>query len=165
MAPQVVPDAVPVVDPPVPSQGDPVADALSGGPEPGPVGELWGRGEHGPPDGPPAGEVLPPAPEPIFEPGGEVKPPELISRVEPRYPEFLRITGMPATVVVRCVIDKNGRVRDPEIVVPAMEPFNKSVLSTLPSWRYKPGSRHGKAVETYLTLTVRFSVQRGQGSR
>jgi protein TonB len=94
----------------------------------------------------------------IYTPGGEVKAPVLIRRVEPEYPAVMQRSRMRALVVVRCVIDKFGRVRDPEIVVPAMAPFNQSVLDALREWRYTPGSRRGQAVETYLEVKVTFQL-------
>ena len=89
----------------------------------------------------------------------EVKPPVGIYRPAPPYPQILLKAKVPATVVVRCVIDKNGRVRDPQVTVPArMAPFNDAVVETVKKWRFTPGSLNGQAVDTYLSLTVHFSV-------
>ena len=98
-----------------------------------------------------------PEPEKIYE-VHEVKPPVPLYKPQPQYPSHLIRTRLPATVVVRCVIDKNGRIRDPRIVVAAMPPFNKAVLDTIATWRYTPGSLGGVAVETYMDVTVNFAV-------
>ena len=100
----------------------------------------------------------PPVVQKIYE-AHEVKAPVGIYRPAPPYPPLLIKTKVPATVIVRCVIDKNGRVRDPQITLPArFSAFNDSVLATVTKWRFTPGSLNGEAVETYLNLTVHFSV-------
>jgi protein TonB len=68
--------------------------------------------------------------------------------------------GLPATVVVRCIIDRNGHVRDAEVIVPAMPPFNAEVLKAVAQWRFTPGMLNGQPVDTYMNLTVRFEVKR-----
>jgi protein TonB len=88
----------------------------------------------------------------------EVKAPVLLHRVTPPYPQKLVGTRMKATVVVRCIIDKNGRVRDPRVVRPSLPPFNAAVIDAVQQWRYTPGSRNGVAVETYLSVNVTFAV-------
>lgn len=94
----------------------------------------------------------------IYE-ASEVKAPVGLYRPAPPYPQLFVKIKMHATVVVRCVIDKNGRVRDPQVIVPAaMAPFNESVLTTVRQWRFTAGSLNGEAVETYMNLTVNFAV-------
>jgi predicted Zn-dependent protease len=52
-------------------------------------------------------------------------------------------------------------VRDPQVIAPArLEPFNEAVINAVQKWRYTPGSLNGEAVETYLDVTVHFSVRR-----
>ena len=159
-APPAVPDDVPVVE------GPPSADATTTGPGTGtvagPIGVPWGDPNGvGDPDAPPSTSTAsPPAPT-IYTPGvGGVVAPVLIRRVDPAYPEVLRPTRLSANVVVRCVIDKNGQVRDPEVVLAALPAFNEAVLKAVKQWRYRPGSLHGNAVETYLEVKVHFSVTR-----
>lgn len=159
-APPIVPDTVmPVASAPTGS-GD--ENANTTGTVPGPVGELWGTEDSiGDLDAPPAPIAAPvQAEKKVYQPH-EVRAPVLLHRVEPRYPQSLIQTRMSATVVVRCVIDKNGRVRDPEVIVPAsMPPFNAEVLRVVTQWRFTPGSMRGQAVDSYFDLTVRFNVTR-----
>jgi protein TonB len=160
-APPAVPDEVPAVE--APSGGDANATGEEDdGRVPGPIGVPWGNEDGvGPLDAPPSPIVnVPPVEEKIYTPGGDVSAPVLLHRVEPGYPEILRKTGMSATVVVKCVIDRNGHIRDAEIITPAMQPFNDAVLEALRQWRYKPGAMRGAAVDTYLHVSVHFSIKR-----
>ena len=156
-APPVLPDEIPLLDGP----GTASAEEGSGvtGAQPGPLGELWGQeGSLGSLGGPPATSTVPPVEERIYE-AHEVKPPKIIHRVDPPYPHALVRTRMRATVIVRCVIDRNGRVRDVEFVRPAMPPFNAAVLDAMQQWRFSPGMLGERPVETYMTLTVNFDVR------
>ncbi len=160
-APATVPETVTPVDAPSNGSGD--TDAGSGGTIPGPIGVPWGtENSIGDLDAPPLVDVpaQPRVEEKIYQPH-EVVAPVLVRRVDPRYPPAFVRTGEPATVVVRCIIDKNGNVRDAEVVVPApMAPFNTEVLSVLPQWKYKPATYAGRPVDSYLMLTVHFAVKR-----
>lgn len=155
-APPEVPDAVPQVEP-----GTGAAGPSTGtGTESGPLGQPWGvEGGLGDPDAPPSTGTVAETPTTIYYPGGEVKAPVLVHRVVPEYPPAWARTRRRAVVVVRCVIDRNGRVRDPQVIVPDLQPFNEAVLDAVAQWRYTPGSLHGQAVETYLEVKVDFAVR------
>lgn len=162
--PTEIPDDVPVAE--APTNGDAntnatgPADGSGTGTVPGPIGVPWGvEGGVGDINTPPVVDVLPAIEDKVYVPGGEVKAPVLIRKIEPPYPEVMRRTRMNATVVVKCVIDKNGNVRDPEIVVASMPPFNDAVMNAVRQWKYQPGSYRGQAVDTYLNLTVTFGVR------
>lgn len=160
-APATVPDTVTPVDAPSNGSGD--AGANPGGTVPGPIGVPWGtENSIGDLDAPPLIDVpaQPQVEERIYQPH-EVVAPVVVRRVDPRYPPAFMRTGVAVTVIVRCIIDKNGNVRDAEVVVPApMAPFNAEVLSVLPQWKYKPATYAGRPVDSYLMLTVHFAVKR-----
>lgn len=155
VAPVTVPDAVE----PVASDGS-GAWSDSTGASTEPLGVPWGEKDSiGDLDAPPATGTFAQPEQTIYEVGGEVIAPRLVHRVEPAYPSILLRTRLRQTVTVRCVIDRNGRVRDPQITSDSMPPFNQAVIQAVSQWRFTPGSLHGKAVETYLDLTVNFAVQ------
>jgi periplasmic protein TonB len=136
-------------------------DAASGGTsvegDGQPLGVPWGEeGSIGDLDAPPATGTA--VEERIYE-AYEVKAPIIVHKVEPVYPAVMMRTRVPATVVVRCVIDRNGQVRDAEIISAAMPPFNDAVLAAVTKWRFRPGTLRGRPVDTYLNLTVNFSVR------
>ena len=157
-APSTVPEDVPQLTAAA-STGDSNTTGDPNATVPGPVGQPWGvDGGVGELDGPPAIVAAAPVAEKIYE-AHEVKAPVGLYRPAPPYPTSLLRTKLRATVVVRCIIDKNGHVRDPRVVVPAaFAPFNDSVVNTVQRWRFTPGSLNGVAVETYLDLTVNFGV-------
>lgn len=158
------PGTVPETVTPVESSGTGDANVNPSDTVEGPIGVPWGT-EHsiGDLDAPPVVDVVPAQPqveERIYQPH-EVVAPVLVRKIEPRYPsQFMRV-GVAATVVVRCIIDKSGNVRDADVVVPSsMAPFNAEVLNVLPQWKYKPATLAGRPVDSYLMLTVHFAVKR-----
>jgi TonB family protein len=159
-APPATPDEIPTVEPAT-TTGTGAENAEPGtgtGTQPGPVGVPWGVEGGVDIDGPPVTATMEPVEEKIYQ-AHEVKAPVKLFTPPPPYPQVLIRSRMPATVVVRCIIDKNGHVRDPQVIVPAsMPPFNESVLKTVQTWRFQPGSFNGKAVDSYLNLTVKFAV-------
>ncbi|HEX7707876.1 MAG TPA: energy transducer TonB [Thermoanaerobaculia bacterium] len=122
-----------------------------------PLGVPWGEaGSIGDLDAPPPLETA--VEQKIYE-AAEVNAPVLVLKVEPTYPVVMMRTRMAATVVVRCVIDRNGHVRDAQIVSAAMPPFNDAVLAAVSKWRFRPGTLRGQPVDTYLNLTVNFAMR------
>lgn len=163
-APAIIPESVTEVPVSGTSESTAVATAAGSGTgtEPGPVGVPWGvKDSLGDLDAPPVPLDVPVAqPEQKIYEAHEVKAPVLISRVDPRYPQALVRVGMPATVVVRCVIDRNGNVRDPEVVMATAPPFQAEVLRVITQWKYKPATYGTRPVDSYLNLTVTFQVRR-----
>ena len=157
-APSTVPETVTPVETSTTGAGDALASGT--GTETGPIGVPWGTDQSmGELDAPPS-PIVPQLPEPrVYQPH-EVKAPVLLRRVEPVYPQTMLRAGLPATVVVRCIIDKNGHVKEPEVIVPAMAPFNAEVMRVITQWRFTPGSVNGQAVDSYFHLTVTFAVRR-----
>ena len=96
----------------------------------------------------------------VHVPGGEVRAARVLRRVEPRYPQSMITARIRSAVVtVRCIVDRSGRVRDPEIITSSFPPFNSAVLAAVRQWTFEPGTRYGEPVETWFELTVRFEVR------
>ena len=140
--------------------GTEVADGPGTGTVPGPIGVPWGTKDSlGDINAPPVVATPQPVEEKIYT-TREVKAPINIHRVEPQYPAALARVGVKGKVAIHCVIDKNGRVRDPQVVFATMPAFAESVLRVMKDWRYQPASLNGQAVDCYLDLTVDFGVVR-----
>lgn len=82
-------------------------------------------------------------------------------QVPPPYPYLARRRGIEGAVTVRFLVDRQGEVRNLE-VVEAKPPgiFEESVLKTVNRWRFAPGVKDGEAVETWVETTIRFKLER-----
>lgn len=94
----------------------------------------------------------------VYEVSGDVKAPRVIQRVEPRYPQVMIAARKSATVTTRCIIDKNGNVRDIAVIYSSFPMANDSVVAAMQQWRFAPGLLNGRPVDTVFELTVKFST-------
>ena len=78
------------------------------------------------------------------------------SNVRPAYPHWRGVTHGPGSVTVRFVIDRDGSVRDPEVVDGA-GPFASAALRAVKRWKYEPAREGGEAVAT--TWETRFDFE------
>lgn len=149
LTPTKVPDTIPIV--PQSSSND-VGTAIGNSNAPG----TGGKGDVNGVDNDQVSTDVTPVADTVFHPGAEVKPAVVIYRVEPQYPQGALRIHMAGTVVVKCIVDKNGNVRDAEVVTSSFAAFDEPALKALQQWRFAPGSFRGKAVDTWFELTIRF---------
>ena len=94
----------------------------------------------------------------IHKIGGDVKPPTLVRRVEPKYPDKLRADKKTGLVVLQIIVDEQGLVRNPVIVRHSEPELDAAALEAVRQWQYSPATLHGKLVAIYLTITVSFRL-------
>ncbi|HWN40817.1 MAG TPA: M56 family metallopeptidase [Thermoanaerobaculia bacterium] len=89
---------------------------------------------------------------------GNVKPPKIVNKVQPEYPESAREAKLEGTVAVKTVIDEQGRVRNPTVAKSSGNAdFDRSALDAVAQWTFQPATLDGKRVEVYYTITIRFT--------
>ncbi|HEY2324598.1 MAG TPA: TonB family protein [Thermoanaerobaculia bacterium] len=154
LTPQTIPDTIPTVS----ATSNDVGTAVASTATPG-TGSGSDTGDRNTVDAGQQGTDTAPAADTVFHPGADVKPAVVIYRVEPQYPQGALRIHMGGTVVVKCVVDKNGSVREPEVVTSSFAAFDEPALKALQQWRFAPGSLHGKAVDTWFELTIRFQAR------
>jgi protein TonB len=80
----------------------------------------------------------------------------LIHKVPPEYPESAKQNDMQGTVLLRAVIDKDGKIAElkpisgPEELIPA-------TVSAVQQWQYKPYLLSGKPAEVETDIAVTFT--------
>lgn len=98
----------------------------------------------------------------LRRPGGEVKSPIVVTRVEPVFPMEARLAMKPersATVIAEAVISSTGCVRDMKILSQALSPqLNTAVILALAKWKFTPGTLDGQPVDVLFNLTVNFKL-------
>jgi periplasmic protein TonB len=83
---------------------------------------------------------------------------QLISRIDPRYPDFARSTKIDGTVRLRAVISRDGRIESLE-VVNGHPLLVKAALDAVRQWRYRPTILNGEPVEVETSITVVFQLR------
>ena len=131
----------------------------TGSSDTGPLGVPWGSPD-GVGDGPPATTTEVAQAGPLVAGVGDVKAPIVLHRVTPRYPRAAMIARMNGFVIVECIIDRTGVVRDVKVVKSSSELFEQRTLDAVQQWQFAPGSLYGKPVDTIFDLTVTFQITR-----
>ena len=97
--------------------------------------------------------------------GAGITPPELVSLVEPVFPDVARARApLDGSVILQVIVDRDGRVRSP-VVLRIPEGGADLVLAALEAvdhWRYKPAAKDGAPVPVYVTIVVRFRIEAEQ---
>ena len=111
------------------------------------------RAQHGPGDGARTRDD----PMPLF--GDQVyveEPPEVITRVEPQYPELAREAGVSGTVKVQVLVGKDGRVKD-ACIVESIPMLDAAAVAAVRQWVFKPALSNGRPVALWVVLPIRFA--------
>lgn len=87
--------------------------------------------------------------------------PAPLRTVKPRYPMAARRAGQEGQVLLRLFVDAEGRVG--QVAVLKAEPegvFEEAATEAVRKWRFSPAMNRGAAVGMWLTLPVRFALER-----
>ena len=106
------------------------------------------------PDKPPSKEPTGP-----IEVGGNVQAPVRLTFVPPRYTELARRARISGTVLLRAVIDKDGRVSDIKVRKPLPMGLTESAIEAVQQWEFKAATLGGKPVSVFYELSVQFQLQ------
>ena len=87
--------------------------------------------------------------------------PQAIVQPAPRFPYELTKVVSEAEVVVEFIVDTAGNVREATIVSSTLRGFEQSTLDAVGKWRFRPGMKGGRKVNTRIRQPVRFSVTEG----
>jgi protein TonB len=102
----------------------------------------------------------PPVTGPLIPGIGGVSDPQLITRIDPEYPELARRARIQGKVILRAIIHKDGSVGDVEVL---KEPaanlgFSESAVQAVRQWRYRPATQNGRPVDVYFTVVVTYTL-------
>ena len=149
VAPTVIPEKIPqplAAPEPEVAAGEGVEGGVPGGVPGGVVGGVVGG------TGPGTGEGEP------LRVGGDVKPPQLVYKPEPSYPEAARKARMEGVVILEAIITASGTVEDVKVLKSVNPLLDSAAVRAVGQWKYKPATLNGRAVRVYLTVTVTFNL-------
>ena len=76
-----------------------------------------------------------------------------------RYPERARSRGVEGSVIVKFVVDEQGRVVDPVVERGLGFGCDEEALRVVREVRFKPGRQRGRPVKVQQSLTFTFSLR------
>jgi TonB family protein len=90
---------------------------------------------------------------------GYVGAPAFIHREMPVYPLLARRLGKEGKVILKLLIDMNGKLQNVEVVEPAGFGFTEAAVTAVKNSTYSPANRNGEKVTSNALLPVRFRLQ------
>lgn len=114
--------------------------------------------------------VLSPAPAPAAEPTAPAAAPaavqlpssdaDYLQNPSPAYPSASKRLGEQGQVIVRVLIDIDGRAKKAEIGKSSgFERLDQTALTTVLGWRYVPGKRGGVAEAMWFNVPINFRLE------
>lgn len=84
--------------------------------------------------------------------------PEPIMQPPPQYPYALKREAETATVRVEFIVDTTGAVLHPIVVESTHQGFNDAAVQGVAKWRFRPGVRGGRRVNTRMQVPIVFRL-------
>lgn len=104
---------------------------------------------------PPAAPV---APRPAVRVGGDIRPPQKIRDVAPRYPAIAQASKVEGVVILEATIGEDGSVRDVR-VLRGKPLLDDAAADAVRQWRFTPTLLNGEPVPVVMTVTVAFALR------
>ncbi len=98
-------------------------------------------------------------PEPPILLWGSVEPPTKKHARQPRYTKTARKKGTQGVVIVRAIIDKEGRVTTAEVIKGLPNGLAEEAIQAIKGWSFRPATFRGRPVAVYYNLSVNFRLQ------
>ncbi|HKB90973.1 MAG TPA: TonB family protein, partial [Opitutaceae bacterium] len=79
-------------------------------------------------------------------------------QAKPIYPFEMRRAGIEGEVLVGFIVDAEGNVRDAYSVRASQREFETPAVQAVSKWKFRPGQKGGKAVNTRMQVPIIFSI-------
>jgi TonB family protein len=96
-----------------------------------------------------------------YRPGNGVSPPILTSQVKPQYTADAMRAKIQGTVLLECVVQRDGSVTNVQIVR-SLDPtfgLDQEAIKAARQWRFRPGRLMGEAVPVLVTIELTFTLR------
>lgn len=90
---------------------------------------------------------------------GDVRPPKLVRRIEPAYPEIAVQAHIEGTVILEATTDVYGRVAAVR-VLRSLQFLDEAAIDAVRQWVYEPLLVNGRPRPVTFTVTVRFVLKK-----
>lgn len=85
---------------------------------------------------------------------------DYLNNPPPAYPRLSRRLGEQGKVVLRVLINTDGRAEQAQILTSSgYERLDQTALATVQAWRYVPGKRNGVAEAMWFNVPIQFVLE------
>ena len=79
-------------------------------------------------------------------------------QAKPVYPFEMRRAGITGDVLVGFIVDSNGDVREAYAIKSTQREFEAAAIQAVSKWKFRPGKKGGRAVNTRMQVPIVFSI-------
>lgn len=83
-------------------------------------------------------------------------------QAKPVYPFEMRRAGITGQVVVGFIVDASGTVQNAYAVSSTQREFEAAAIQAVSKWKFKPGKKGGRSVNTRMQVPIVFSISEDQ---
>jgi len=89
-----------------------------------------------------------------------VNPPELLEFQRPVYPKNLRERDIEGKVILKILIDKEGKVQEIQIFESSgYKTFDQIAIESVRQWRFKPARKGNQQRESWVLIPINFQIK------
>jgi TonB family protein len=94
----------------------------------------------------------------VYRVGGGVTAPQLVSKIEPEYSEEARKAKYQGTVTLYIQVDASGKAINMRVLHSLGLGLDEKAMEAVKKWKFKPGTKDGKAVTVEAQIEVNFRL-------
>ena len=97
----------------------------------------------------------------VYRPGNGVNLPRVLREVKPQYTSDAMRAKVQGTVLLECVVQKDGSVGEVQVVRSLDSTFglDQEAIKAAKAWRFAPGTRMGEPVPVLITIELTFTLR------
>jgi protein TonB len=95
----------------------------------------------------------------IFNVGGGVSEPSLLTQIQPEYSDDGRKARIQGTVELLIIVNSDGTVKFDNVRKSLGYGLDQKAIEAVKKWKFSPGKKDGKPVATYVSVLVNFSLR------
>lgn len=96
----------------------------------------------------------------IFDPSQLDRVPVAMAQMPPNYPYEEKRDAIEGEVTVCFIVDSNGDVLAPYAAASTRREFEAAAVQAVSKWKFRPGWKSGRAVNTRMLVPVMFRIER-----
>ena len=99
----------------------------------------------------------------VFEVTKLDRQPRVTVQARPVYPAELRAAGVAGEVVVDFIVSSDGEAKNAFAVKSSQREFEAAAVAAVSQWKFAPGQKGGRLVNTRMQVPIVFSPAKGEG--
>ncbi len=100
----------------------------------------------------------------VYDPAKLDQLPRAESRTRPQYPADMRKAGISGEVTVDFIVDRGGNVVNAFAARSSQREFEAAAVEAVSQWKFRPGTKGGRDVNTHMEVPIVFSMDRKEGT-